>query len=181
MLKQIRRQLSLSTAAILLVQLVFFSPMRLASENSDRAIELNFVFLHGMGSTPCSLQLLTDRVMELVPLYAARYKIANPNATIEVNTLSRCYPGYVDIHTWANNIVDASNTHFRDKDNIILVGHSMGGKTALYAVANNIGNISERVAAVVTINSPVRSLSQYYVPGGRSHVRILSNNIVRFG
>ncbi|MFC2016647.1 esterase/lipase family protein [Chloroflexota bacterium] len=166
MLKQIRRQLSLSTAAILIVQLVIFSPMQLTPENSDGAIELNFVFLHGMGSTPCTLQLLSDQIMELLPVYTAKYKIANPNATIEVNTLSRCYPGYVDIHTWANNIADGINTHFRNKDNIILVGHSMGGKTALYAVANNIGNISERVAAVVTINSPVRSLSQYYVPGG---------------
>jgi hypothetical protein len=32
----------------------------------------------------------------------------------------------------------------------------MGGKTALYAVAHNIGNIAERVDAVITINSPVK-------------------------
>ncbi|MFC1897830.1 esterase/lipase family protein [Chloroflexota bacterium] len=166
MFKQIKRQLSLSTATMLMLPLAFFSPLQLVPENPDGVIELNFVFLHGMGSTPCNLQLLSDNIKELVPLYAANYKIANPNATIEVNILSRCYSGYVDINTWANNITDGINTHFGNRDNIILVGHSMGGKAALYAVANNIGNISERVAAIVTINSPVRSLSQYYVPGG---------------
>ena len=166
MLDRITKRLLLSLALILCTQFAVCQPVQAVPENPDKVKELNFVFLHGMGSTPCTLQLLSDQIMELVPLYTAKYKIANPNATIEVNTLSRCYPGYVDIHTWANNIADGINTHFRNKDNIILVGHSMGGKTALYAVANNIGNISERVAAVVTINSPVRSLSQYYVPGG---------------
>ena len=166
MFKGITKQLSLSTATILFVQLAFFSPMQLAPENSDEVKELNFVFLHGMGGTPCTLQLLSDQIEEQLPLYVARYRAINPNTAIEVNTLSRCYPGYVDIHTWAKNTVDAINKHFRNKKNLILVGHSMGGKTALYSVAHNIGNISKKVSAVVTINSPIRSLSQYYVPGG---------------
>ncbi len=166
MFKGITKQLSLSTATILFVQLAFFSPIQLASENSYEMKELNFVFLHGMGSTPCTLQLLSDQLKDQLPLYIAQYRTINPNTMIEVNTLTRCYSGYVDIHTWAKNIADAINIHFRNRENLILVGHSMGGKTALYAVANNIGNISEKVAMVATINSPIRSLSQYYVPGG---------------
>src|SRR4030065_2935822 len=46
----------------------------------------------------------------------------------------------------------------------------MGGKSALYAVAKNIGNLAERTALVVTINSPVKSLDRYSVAGGGSFV-----------
>ncbi|MFC1988404.1 esterase/lipase family protein [Chloroflexota bacterium] len=166
MLNKIKRLLSLSIAAILFVQLTFFSPTQPAQANSEEITELNFVFLHGLGGNPCAFQLLTDQIMDLIPLYIDNYETAHPNTSIEVNTLSRCYSGYVDIHTWAKNITDAINIRFKDRRNLILVGHSMGGKAALYAVANNIGNISEKVVAVVTINSPIRSLSQYYVPGG---------------
>jgi len=44
----------------------------------------------------------------------------------------------------------------------------MGGKSALYAVAHNIGGLADKVAMVVTINSPVKSLYQYYIVGGGS-------------
>jgi hypothetical protein len=42
----------------------------------------------------------------------------------------------------------------------------MGGKTALYTVAKNIGGLADKVAAVITINSPVKNLNSYYAPGG---------------
>ncbi|MFC1953225.1 esterase/lipase family protein [Chloroflexota bacterium] len=166
MQKEIKRQLLLSIAALLFVLSTFFGNIQPAQANSGKILELNFVFLHGMGGTPCTLQLLSDQILELAPLYTTSYETENPSISIEVNTLERCYSGYADIHTWANNITDAIDKRFKDKKNLILIGHSMGGKAALYAVANNIGNISEKVAAVVTINSPIRSLSQYYVPGG---------------
>jgi len=166
MLKQIKRRLLLFTATLLIIQLTFSNSIQPVQAHLGETTELNFVFLHGMGGTPCTLQLLSDQLMELVPLYTASYKAANLNTSIEVNTLARCYSGYVDVHTWAKNITDAINIRFKNRKNLILIGHSMGGKAALYAVANNIGNISEKVAAVVTINSPIRSLSQYYVPGG---------------
>ena len=38
----------------------------------------------------------------------------------------------------------------------------MGGKAALYAVAHNIGNLADKVAMVVTSNSPIKKLSNYY-------------------
>ncbi len=153
-------------AIVLCVQLILSSSARSASEDSTQVKELNFVFLHGMGASPCSPQLLSDHIVKRLPAYIFLYQQSNPDITIRVNTLMRCYPGHVDIQSWANNIADSIHEHFRDKDNLILVGHSMGGKTALYAVAENVGNLAEKVALVVTINSPIKSLDGYYVPGG---------------
>jgi len=119
-----------------------------------------------MGGNPCALQLLKDQIMDLAPLYISNYQAINPDISIEIDTLARCCEGYTDIDTWAKSITDSINTRFSGRENLILIGHSMGGKAALYAVANDIGDISDKVMAVVTINSPVRVLSQYYVPGG---------------
>jgi pimeloyl-ACP methyl ester carboxylesterase len=166
MLARIAKRSSLFLALILFTQLAVYQPVQAVPENPDNIKELNFVFLHGMGSNPCTFQLLSDQIKILVPLYIARYQLTHPDISVKVNTLVRCYPAYTDILTWAQNIADSINKHFGDKENLILVGHSMGGKTALYAVARNIGDISNKVAAVVTINSPIRSLSKYYVPGG---------------
>lgn len=160
------KRLLLFLALVPCFSLAVCQGVQAAPENSVEIKELNFVFLHGMGGNPCTLQLLSDQLLKLFPVYETNYRTKHPNITLRVNMLSRCYPGYVDIQTWAKNITDDINVQFKGRENIILVGHSMGGKTALYAVANNIGGIAERAAAVVTINSPIRSLSGYYVPGG---------------
>jgi len=128
--------------------------------------ELNFVFLHGMGGTTCSLQLLSDWVKKKASTYVYLYQHEHPDVKIVVNMLIRCYPGYTDIDTWADNITKSIDTHFAGRDNLILIGHSMGGKTALYTVAKNIDNMADRVSAVITINSPVKALKNYYPPVG---------------
>jgi len=133
-----------------------------------RVKELNFVFLHGAGGTSCSLQLLADTIMEQVPAHISYYEQAHPGIKIQADSLLRCYPNDVDIKSWANNIAESINKHFPDKENLILIGHSMGGKVALYAVAHNISNLASKVAMVVTINSPIKSLDQYYITGGGS-------------
>ncbi|MFC1920501.1 esterase/lipase family protein [Chloroflexota bacterium] len=130
--------------------------------------ELNIVFLHGAGGNICSFQLIEDYLYEHIMEYSTVYERANPGTRIQINTLKRCYPGYMDIETWAGNIVESIDEYFPGKDDIILIGHSMGGKTALYAVANNTGGLAERVAMVVTINSPVKGLNRYFVTGGGS-------------
>ncbi|MFC2047834.1 alpha/beta fold hydrolase [Chloroflexota bacterium] len=160
------KRLLLSLALMLCIQLAVYQPVQAVPENLAQVQELNFVFLHGMGGNSCTFQLLSDQIEDLMPLYIACYQKIHPDISIKVNILARCYPGYVDILTWAQNISDSINKHFGDKENLILVGHSMGGKASLYAVAHNIGNISDKVAAVVTINSPIRNLNEYYVPGG---------------
>ncbi len=154
-----------SILVILCFQFAVYQPAK-AQDTPEAVKELNFVFCHGMGGDPCAFQNIADQINDLLPYFIDRYREKNPGIQIEVNMLDRCYPGYVDINTWANNIAESINKHFADKDNLILVGHSMGGKTALYATARNVGNISDRVAAVITINSPIKKLNDYYVPGG---------------
>ena len=156
----------------LLVAVVLFLPYGASdlppalSEDSVQIKELNFVFLHGMGGTSCSLQRLSDWMTKTLSSYIYVYEQSNPGIKIQVNTLSRCYPAYMDIETWANNLADSINKNFKDKDNIIIIGHSMGGKAALYAVAKNVGGLADKVSTVVTINSPVKNLDRYYAPGG---------------
>ena len=128
--------------------------------------ELNLVFLPGIGGSPCSLQRLSDWITKRLSPYSYLYELSNPGIKVKVNILSRCYPGYCDIATWANNMAEDINNNFKDKDNLILIGHSMGGKTALYAVAKNIGGLADKVSTVVTIDSPIQSLAGYYAPGG---------------
>ncbi|UCD09020.1 MAG: alpha/beta hydrolase [Dehalococcoidales bacterium] len=159
------RILSFFLSAVFCTQFLIAQPVH-AEGKPEIVKELNFVFCHGMGGNPCTFQNITDRINEILPYFIDRYQEKNPGISVKVNFLDRCYPGHVDINTWANNIADSINERFEGKDNLILVGHSMGGKTALFATAHNVGNITNRVAAVITINSPIKKLDDYYVPGG---------------
>ena len=139
-----------------------------AQTNNVKIKEINFVFLHGAGGSSCSMQLLSDKIMDMIPEYISSYQKIHPDIYILPSYLNRCYPNNVDIDTWANNIVESIKTRFRQK-NLILIGHSMGGKTALYATARGIGQITDYVSTVVTINSPVRDLARYYFVGGMDY------------
>ena len=152
----------------LCLQLGWYSPAQSAPEAPVRVKELSFVFLHGAGGNVCSMQLLADSITEQIPAYISQYELANPDTEVRVNILLRCYPNDVDIETWADNIADSVDSYLPDKQNLIFIGHSMGGKSALYAVANDVGGLADRTAMVVTINSPIRSLKQYYFAGGAS-------------
>ncbi|HCP60244.1 MAG TPA: hypothetical protein DIT43_01515, partial [Dehalococcoidia bacterium] len=162
------KRLALLIAIGLFVQLSFCSPACSAAQAPPQVKELNFVFLHGAGGNTCAFQLLADSIIAQLPSYVIDYEQANPGTKIRVNTLQRCYPNDVDINTWANNIADSIDKHFPDKQNLVLIGHSMGGKAALHAVAQNAGNLTDKVGLVVTINSPIKSLQEYYVTGGGS-------------
>ena len=166
MFKGIMRRFPLLITVVLCVQLAFSSSVQSASEDPIGVKELNFVFLHGAGGHACSLQLLADSIKEQLPVHILGYEQANPGIKVRVDTLERCYPNDVDINTWANNIADSLDKHFPNKKNLILIGHSIGGKTALYAVAKNVGDLANKVTLVVTINSPVKSMEGYYVIGG---------------
>ncbi len=126
---------------------------------------MNFVFLHGAGGDSGDMQGLSDQIIAKLPAYIKEYETQNPGIKLTADFLNRCYPNYVDIDTWANNIVDSIDK-YTNKKNLILIGHSMGGKTALYATAHNTGGIADKVSAVVTINSPVRAFDGYYFLGG---------------
>jgi len=168
MFKGIMRRFPLLITIVLCVQLAFSSSVQSASEDPIQVKELNFVFLHGAGGDACSSQLLNDFIAEQLPAHIHSYEQANSGTKVQIDTLQRCYPDDVDIDTWANNIAKSISKHFHNKKNLILIGHSMGGKAALYAVAKNIGGLADKVALVVTINSPIKSLYRYYVAGGGS-------------
>jgi pimeloyl-ACP methyl ester carboxylesterase len=161
-----RKSLGLLLVVALLLPHSVSSSSPAITEDAVQIKELNFVFLHGMGGSPCTLQRLSDWIIKRVSDYIYLYEQANPGLKVKVNILSRCYPGYCDIDTWANNLAVDINKNFKGRDNLIIIGHSMGGKTALYAVAKNIGGLADQVSTVVTINSPIKSLGGYYAPGG---------------
>jgi pimeloyl-ACP methyl ester carboxylesterase len=162
------KRAALLIAILLCACLTISSPAQSASANPVQVKELNFVFLHGAGGNPCSSQLVQDLILEKLPAFISEYEQANSGIEIQTDTLARCYPNNVDIDTWAKNIAESIDKHFANKKNLVLVGHSMGGKTALYAVAKNIGGLADKVVLVVTINSPVKKMQYYYVPGGGS-------------
>jgi pimeloyl-ACP methyl ester carboxylesterase len=137
-----------------------------AQSNTGNEKDLNFVLLHGFNGNASYLQLIEDSIADQIPAYITDYEYEHPGTTILTDTLNRSYPNNVGIETWAQNIADSINKRFADKKNLVLIGHSMGGKTALYAVAHNIGNLADKVAMVVTINSPIKSLADYYFVGG---------------
>lgn len=162
------RRLFLHGFGLLSAAVLFLSPgsLRLVTAAPAQVKELNLVFLHGMGGTSCSLQLLSDYMNKRLTGYVFLYAQSHPDTKIQVNILDRCYPAYTDIRTWAANLADSIEKHFKGRDNLIIIGHSMGGKTALYSVAHNVGGLGDKVAAVVTVNSPVKNLGRYYAPGG---------------
>lgn len=124
-------------------------------------IELNFVLLHGMGGSKESMENLEDALEDKVGEEAIRYEKDHPDIDIIINFLRKDYPNNVGVDKWAGNIGEKIDTHWPNKRNLILVGHSMGGKAALYAVAKNKGGLQHKTLAVVTINSPIRDLFTY--------------------
>ena len=152
--------------SLLAMTVYFGSPVQAAAGNRPNTKELNFVFLHGFGGNSGSMQTLEDSIVDQMPAYITNYEYDNPDTTVLTDMLIRSYPNDVGIETWAANIADSINKRFANRNNLVLIGHSMGGKSALYAVAHNIGNIADKVAMVVTINSPIKNLNAYYYVGG---------------
>ena len=144
----------------------YMSGSTVSAANDSGIKELNFVFVHGAAGNPCTPQLLADTIFDKLPEYIARYEQQNPSVQVNYDMINRCYPSDVDVQTWANNISDTLDKHFAGKKNLIFVCHSMGGKSALYAVAHNVGNLADKTAMVVTIDSPIKPLNNYALVGG---------------
>jgi pimeloyl-ACP methyl ester carboxylesterase len=121
-------------------------PLQAEAVSACSVKEMNFVFMNGFNGNASALQLLADSIADQLPAYVTDYESAHTNINIYTDELLRSYPNTVNIETWADNIAESINVRFAGKDNLILIGHSMGGKTALYAVAHNIGNIADKVA-----------------------------------
>jgi pimeloyl-ACP methyl ester carboxylesterase len=143
-------------------------PAQATPASTGKVQELNFIFLHGMAGNSGTLQLLDDSLESQLHAHITNYEYIHPDVKVQTATLIRNYPNDVDIETWAKNIADSINQHFSGKKNLVIIGHSMGGKAALYTVSHNIGNLASKVVMVVTINSPIKSLANYYYVGGDS-------------
>jgi len=160
-----KKRLLVLTILVIVAQLVMVVVPCQAQPAAPLIKELNFVFLHGACGYSYALQLLSDVIEEKLPDYIAAYEKQNPGIRIVTDSLNRSYPNAVDINTWAENIADGIKDHFH-QNNLILIGHSMGGKTALYMTSHNIGGLTDSIAMVATINSPIKELSRYYFSGG---------------
>ena len=84
--------LSLIVATVVFISLAFSGPVRSAPEYSAKVKELNFVFLHGAGGHPGSLQLLEDSIIGQLQAHIRSYEQDNPDIKIRVATLKRFYP-----------------------------------------------------------------------------------------
>jgi pimeloyl-ACP methyl ester carboxylesterase len=153
------------TALALVVILAVPAMAQTAAGTAIEEKELNLVFMHGAGGSTGSMQLLSDMVLDRIPVYVAEWETAHPGFKLRISTLNRDYPNDADIDKWANNVARDIGK-YSHKKNLVLIGHSMGGKTALYMTAHNVGEISDNVLAVVTINSPIRAFNRYYFVGG---------------
>ena len=129
---------------------------------------LNFVFSHGAGGNSCTQQLLADTISEHIAAYIEEYERTNPGVKVKFNILNRCYPNDVDLDTWAVNIADSVSKYLPQEGSLVLIGHSMGGKAALYGVAKNVGSLADRTVLVVTIDTPILPLNKFFLTGGSS-------------
>jgi len=164
--KAMMKRVLLPILSMLCVVAACPGPAQAATESAANVKELNFVFLNGLNSNSSALQLLEDSIIDQMPAYITNYEYDHPDVNILTDTSLRTYPNDVYIDTWSQNIADSINKRFAGKKNLVLIGHSMGGKAALYAVSHNKGNLADKVAMVVTINSPIKSLVNYYYAGG---------------
>ncbi len=154
--------------SLLAVLVVLLPPAKIGAETPLEVKTLNFVFSHGAGGNSCTQQLLADTLSERIVTYIAEYERTNPGVKVMFNILNRCYPNDVDVDTWAVALADSIDRYLPQKGSVVLIGHSMGGKAALYGVAKNVGNLAERTMLVVTIDTPVQPLNKYFMSGGTS-------------
>lgn len=156
----------LSPLCLPLCLLLTLSVSRTGAQAPVMVKTVNFVFSHGAGGNSCTQQLLADTLAERIKVYIEEYERANPGVRVNFNVLNRCYPNDVDVDTWAVNLAESVDHYLPREGSIVLIGHSMGGKSALYSVAKNIGSLADRTVLVVTINSPVPALNKYFMYGG---------------
>jgi pimeloyl-ACP methyl ester carboxylesterase len=111
---------------------------------------MNILFLHGTPGEPFHMEPLKDKIEELLH-----------EQGLELNHWNPDLPNSDSLEDWSSNVANAINewgTHER----IVIVGHSFGGKVAIYAVYNDIGGMRDKVDTVITVNSPIRKYEGVY-------------------
>ena len=118
----------------------------LKAEVCMRPSQYNLVFLHGWMGEPVDFSHLAASVRSELEKRLPVGRDLIPDCS---NT--------EDVDTWAQSITAAIPDSW---SNLILIGHSMGGKAALRALAHN-ESLAERTAMLISINTPYRDLQRY--------------------
>jgi pimeloyl-ACP methyl ester carboxylesterase len=163
-----RKDNILSMIAIVFIVTSSFASAWAQEDCPEFTIELNLVFLHGAPGEPLSMGPLETALRDSLAPKITAYEQSHPGMNIEVNTWIPDLDNDESVSSWANNIATFINDNLPNKENIILIGHSMGGKSAIYAVKNNVGGLQAKTLAVVTINSPIEEMDHYVTTGGFS-------------
>ena len=124
------------------------------TNHSSSQPEIWMAFFHGLGGNLTVNIPLIENISKNLQKRGILLKYINPSL-----------PNDVNLEEWSNNIAEAIDAWQKNETQtqpwIILVGHSMGGKACLHAVAKNLKNIDNYVLSVITINSPIKNIGKY--------------------
>ena len=113
-------------------------------------------FLHGWLGESDDLVPLARRVLHL---WSNQGKITS-DLRLDLNG----FPNNLGLERWATNIAQRIRNRLKDMSDtgkVIIVGYSMGGKAALYAVGHNISDIRDSIDVIITINTPYHDLAEF--------------------
>lgn len=120
----------------------------LSQEQNENMIHI--MFLHGMPETPDVLMPLKERINSLF--------------TSKDIILDFWYPHLSDTESaevWASNIADEIQK-WDPSGKIVLIGLSMGGKSAVHLTAHEKYGVQDWIDSVITINTPLKSFNNFF-------------------
>jgi pimeloyl-ACP methyl ester carboxylesterase len=159
LIKKIEKTILRKTSVLILIIFFFIpqipSPQGMAViKQSSSQPEIWMAFFHGLGGNSTVNIPLIKNISKNLEQRGISLKYINPQL-----------PNDVSLDEWSNNIATAIDAWAKNETQthpwIVLVGHSMGGKAGLHAVANKIKNIDMYVSSVITINSPIKNIGRY--------------------
>jgi len=77
---------------LFVLQMIVVGAVQSQPPATSEVKELNFVFTHGAAGTACGTQLLSDIIVERLPLYVRAYEVEHPGVELRINAMNRCYP-----------------------------------------------------------------------------------------
>jgi parallel beta-helix repeat protein len=134
--------------------------LNVQTDNYMNVYIVNMVFVNGWNGKATDMA----NVVTAIGNDLAAYAQSNANTFVEYNYLNKDY-GNNYLADWASvidqNIEDWDTSAGARHKNLILVGHSFGGKAIIYAV-DHTSQLKDYTKEVVTINSPIKPLLYYY-------------------
>lgn len=143
---------------ICIIILSLVSPSVISIKYSNKSYKIQptiwIAFFHGLGGNLTSNIPLINEINQQFNNSGIVLKFLNPQL-----------PNDVNLNSWSQNIAislkDWIEQNLQYNPRIVIVGHSMGGKAALYAAAHDDQGIFNYVESIITINSPIKNLGRY--------------------